>query len=564
MPTRCYVTSPKSLPQPVYAKYALLLSSSRSLCVSVSAYHHRELASCRRTSGLKPTVARRCNVILLTRNAAPADRDSPPQGLQARQDRVFDVPISCVENTFPICGACARLNLKCIRDSTRDVVPPSWVDRKQQSSQKAKGVIIVDGSSQHVTHYFPLCPPAPSAERGEPPQKRQVMRYYIEILSQFLTVNEQFNSFLSAWLPMAMESSVLYDALVAFASGHLSLSDAKYKVSAIEAHSTAMNNLAVALSAPQHDSTWYETKVATCLAFVIGEVCVGRYNGWYTHLSGAKLLIEGATADTASGATLRGPEVFKKSSEGQWILRNFAYHDIVASVTLRKRPLLDGSYLDGITDVVDTYLGVATGLLRYVSILCVLDEETRLEQALPDDELERRRTRFHATCADVEHELQNWHCRADASDQLAALAHAFRSAVLIFLYRLVRTRLEEEGPSASHDWVSTVGGWDILPTKIRTQVSNILRHVDDIPVGSHAESAILFPMFLAGGEATEEEHIDLVRVRLQKTLEKRRFQNIALSLDTLEDLWRRRRELDGVRVDWTDVLDSSKGPLLLT
>ncbi|CCF34855.1 hypothetical protein CH063_01212 [Colletotrichum higginsianum] len=388
------------------------------------------------------------------------------------------------------------------------------------------------------------------------------MRYYITVLCHYLTASEQFNSFLSAFLPMAMESTVLYDALVALASGHLSLSNESYRLSALEAHSTAITNLATALGAPQKQITWYETKAAACLAFVIGEVCVGDDSGWSTHLNGAKLLIRSAEVVTTSGVVLRGPEVFRRSSEGQWILRNFAYHDIIGSITLRRRPLLDCTYLDGITDVVDTYLGVATDLLRHVATLSSLDEETKLGPDLTVDEIVERKSAFHTTCAKVEQELQVWQCRVDASPELAALAHAFRSAVLIVLYRLIRNRLTCEEHDEEETDVAT--GWDILPTKIRTQVSNILRHVSGIPIGSHSESAILFPLFLAGGEATEAKHMDEVRIRLKMTLQKRRFLNIARSLEILEELWQRRKTPDGVRLDWTDILDETREHLLLT
>ncbi|KAL2884480.1 hypothetical protein SGCOL_000428 [Colletotrichum sp. CLE4] len=363
---------------------------------------------------------------------------------------------------------------------------------------------------------------------------------------------------------MAMESSVLYDALVAFASGHLSLSNESYRVSALEAHSTAITNLATALSQPQHEITWYETKAATCLAFVIGEVCVGDNDGWSAHLNGAKLIIESAVANSSSGTVLRGPEVFKRSSEGQWILRNFAYHDMIGSVTMRGRPLLDCSYLDGITDVVDTYLGVATDLLRHVATLSSVDEETRLDVDIGTEEIARRKEVFQATCEEVEQELEDWRCRPDAAPELAALAHAFRSAVLIVLFRLIRSRLSSEEGS-TRDESSEATTWDVLPTKLRTQVSTILRHVSNIPVGSHTESAILFPLFLAGGEATEEEHMDAVRVRLQMTLQKRRFQNISRSLIILEELWQRLQSSASTeKVDWTDILDETGEHLLLT
>lgn len=486
-----------------------------------------------------------------------------------------------MENTFPVCGTCARLNIKCIRGTTRDVVPTSWVDRKQNTS-KASQTPIPDNAHQ-VSACFPLYTPTTASDQAEPPQKRHVMRYYITVLSHYLTASEQFNSFLSgklfsclhhihshsytgivtAFLPMAMESTVLYDALVAFASGHLSLSNDSYKVSALEAHSTAISNLATALSTPQQEITWYETKAATCLAFVIGEVCVGDNYGWPTHLNGTKLIIESAMATTGTGLVLRGPDVFKRSSEGQWILRNFAYHDIIGSVTLRRRPLLDCSYLDGITDVVDTYLGVATDLLRYVATLSCLDEETKLVPDMTLEETTRRKKLFHTTCAEVERDLHDWRCQPNATPELAALAHAFRGAVLIVLYRLVRDRssFEEE---IAQGRSSTPTGWDILPTKIRTQVSNILRHVDDIPIGSHTESAILFPLFLAGGEATEDVHMDAVRIRLQMTHQKRRFQNISTSLNILEKLWQRRQGLNEDYIDWTNILAATGEHLLLT
>ncbi|KAK1569629.1 fungal-specific transcription factor domain-containing protein [Colletotrichum navitas] len=466
----------------------------------------------------------------------------------------------CVENTFPTCGSCARLNLKCVRSSARDVVPPSWVDQKQSFKQiepTPRTSNVPESSSS-----FPLCSTMPTGDHLEPHQKRQVMRYYITVLCHYLTASEQFNSFLSAFLPMAMESNVLYDALVAFASGHLSLSNESYKLTALKAHSTAISNFTTALSAPQQHVTWYETQAATCLAFVVGEVSRGDNHGWSAHLHGAKLLIESAVVNTSKGRVLRGPDVFKNSSEGQWILRNFAYHDIIGSVTLRRRPLLDCGYLDGITDVVDTYLGVATDLLRHVATLSILDEETKLGPEFAAEDISKRKALFYVTCSKVEQDLQHWQCRHDAAPELAAMAYAFRGAVLIILYRLIRDRLTSEGDGKGGRF--TAPGWNTLPAKIRTQVSNILRHVSDISIGSHTESAILFPLFLAGSEATEDGHMDAVRVRLQMTLQKRQFQNIARALTILEDLWQRRQVAGTGQVDWTDILDETGEHLLLT
>ncbi|KAF7547209.1 hypothetical protein G7Z17_g7903 [Cylindrodendrum hubeiense] len=453
----------------------------------------------------------------------------------------------CVDNIFPVCGTCLRLNLQCVREPARSVVPSSW------------------SRQLHPPSPTPTClqSPMPASVPIETPQKRHCMGYYIAVLTRHLTVSEKFNSFLSAFLPMAMESVVLSDALLALASGHLSLVNKAYKVTALEARSNAIRNLAAAISTPSNMINRHETNAAACLAFVISEVGTGDCKGWYNHLQGTKNIIMSATAYSASGKVLHGPDAFKTSPEGQWVLRNFAYHDIVGSVTLRKRPLLDGSYLAGITDVVDSYLGVATELLCFLAKISCLDEYTKFNEHLPGEEVIRRKALFHSTCASLEKQLRDWHCHPAASPGLAAVAYAFRSAVLIVFYRLVRSRLYpvDIGREDLHSKSSLI---DIVQSKIHTQVTNTLSHVADIPIGTTPESALLLPLFLAGGEAREEGHIDAVRQRLRMTLEKRQFQNVSRALEVLEDLWELRKDQNGIEADWSHILDTTRGDLLLT
>lgn len=361
---------------------------------------------------------------------------------------------------------------------------------------------------------------------------------------------------------MAMESTTLYEGLLALASGHLSLAEESYKVVALECRSVALNKLAAAISRPSNQITDHETNVAACLALVVGDVSTGNCLGWYAHLSGAKQIIVSAAARSNTGRALHGPEVFKENPEGRWILRNFAYHDIIGSVTMRRKPLLSPAYLDGITDIVDSYVGVATGLLEYISQINCLDEETRIDDCMTDEEVQRRTSEFHGTCAALEQGLLAWSCPPNAQEYLDSMAYTFRAAVLILLYRLARARLEDRG----HGSASASGPWvrDMLRLKIRTQVYEILSRVGDIPPGATAESALLFPLFIAGGEATEDDQMEFVRLRLETTLQKRKFQNIGKALEILGDLWSLRKSRGGESVDWTQVLEASGGTLLLT
>lgn len=360
---------------------------------------------------------------------------------------------------------------------------------------------------------------------------------------------------------MAMESTALYESLLAFASGHISMSEESYKVVALESRSIALKKLSEAISRPSDDITRHETNVAACLTLVIGDVGTSDFAGWYAHLVGAKQIIVSAKARSSNDQTLHGPQVFKQSTEGRWILRNFAYHDIIGSITMQRGPLLDASYLDGITDTVDSYVGVATGLLSHVAQITCLDDKTKIDDGMIDQEKQRRRAVFHSTCATLEKSLQAWTCPPNCQEHHDSLAYAFRAAALILVYRLARKRLQEDDSegSASALWVR-----EILRSKIRTQVYEIINQADAIPSGVMAESALLFPLFIAGGEATEQGQMDFVATRLEATLQKRKFQNIAKALQVLRDLWSLRQAQNCDTVDWTTVLEASGGSLLLT
>lgn len=360
-----------------------------------------------------------------------------------------------------------------------------------------------------------------------------------------------------------MESTALFDVLLAFALRHLSLNDDSYKVAALEARSTAIQSLASAISTPSDQVADHETNAAACLGFVIYEVGVGDCRAWYTHLKGTQNIIK-STAARSGSKLLNGPEAFKHSTEGQWILRNYAYHDIVGSITLRKTPLLRGDYLDGITEVVDSCVGVATGLLSIIARIGFLGEETMIKDPNSDDEILDKSRQLQSACAEIEQELLGWHCHRDASPGLAALAYSYRAAALIVLYRLVRSRIESSRRVALAPWGSEVGAMNDIQAKIQEQVVKTLEHVSEIPVGSPPEGALLFPVFIAGGESVAQDHIDMVRSRLRLMARQRQFRNLWQAREVLEDLWDLRKTRPGVNADWSQILDASGQDLLLT
>ncbi|KAM6535424.1 hypothetical protein FALCPG4_004988 [Fusarium falciforme] len=350
---------------------------------------------------------------------------------------------------------------------------------------------------------------------------------------------------------MAIESPALAEALIAYASGHLSSLDSSYTTVSLEARSNALHALSRVVCLPADQPTFTEPTLSASLILLTSEVCLGSHSSWYNHLIGAKHLITSAQHQTG-----RGPDALKATSEGRWVLRNFAYHDIIGSVTLSTKPLLDSKYLQGITDEVDTYLGVASAILAFIAQTTNLSWETTESEAP---------TRFQQYLT-IEEALKSWQCPDDTPPTLEAVASAYRGAALIHLYRKMRQHLQHSDSFIQQAIANVDLSRAILQDRINTEVSGVLESAARVPVDDVGESSLLFPLFITGGEATDSGQMEAVRWKLQYSFQKRRFRNISRALEVLEELWALRlstTEADG-SPDWEHILRTSDELLLLT
>ncbi|KAK3185527.1 hypothetical protein K4F52_005625 [Lecanicillium sp. MT-2017a] len=342
----------------------------------------------------------------------------------------------------------------------------------------------------------------------------------------------------------------------------MSITNTELSTVALQIRAIALQSLRTAVESALTRGTSHETNAAACLTLVIGEVCVGNFGSWHNHLNAARHIIQSAVTHSSSGASLYGTDAFKGSNEGRWLLRNFAYHDVIGSVTMRRPPLLDSGYLEGITDVVDSYLGVATGLLAYISRLSVFTSDLlHRSQDSRDAAIQANDVQTWAT---LEEHILAWQCPPGTRQDFVDMALAYKYASLILLYRVARRypplRARAEATS-SHPTNSTHSISDI----IQGLVDKTLAQVAAIPVGTFAEAGILFPLFIAGGEAFCDDQVEIIRSRLQLTLEKRKFENISQALGVLEAVWARRDSTrPGVGVEWEQILDDSRAELILT
>lgn len=392
---------------------------------------------------------------------------------------------------------------------------------------------------------------------------------------------------------MAMQSQALQESLLSLASSHISLTDPTYTVAAMEARAKAIVHLKSAIDVPQRDAAWSQENSATCLVFAMDVITTSDSQGWHSHMHGAKHFILGAKGAGSDDRLLRGVDCLKQTTEGRWVLRNFAYHDVLGCVTLQSLPLIEPNYIDGICSEVDSYMGVGTSLLQYIAEIQTLTVQfsQQEDQGLGNEFL----ADFEGKWTRIEKDLQDWACPVSTVEgSLKLIALAYRSVALILLYRLVlrQARLfmstsqngqqmalthEEEDQFDPDSFTSSPDTLvALLQSKIYFHVAETVRYTSAIPVWSAPEAAVLFPLFIAGGEAHRQEQVAMVRTRLGQNLERRKFQNISRAMEVLEVVWERRgvseNKETGRQVnhpssrsaDWEDVLGEMGWELVLT
>lgn len=274
--------------------------------------------------------------------------------------------------------------------------------------------------------------------------RKLALRYYIQNFTTLLTTNLENNGFLSVLLPMAIEDKPLLDMLIAWSSSHLSLCDDTYRIKALEHRSTALQSFTLSLLSSQDRP---EISLACCLVFCSISAILGDTAGWHNHLVGAANIIAGVSSSHSQGL-----ERLSNDYEGRWLLRNFAYHDILMSVTSDCSPLIPGRYwISEAKSAIDSYFGLASEPMALLSKISSLNGDMLRQR---DGSIDSRDTNsvspfsdgltppspaslFTDRAHEIETALQTWVCPESNDPCLIHLAEAYRSAATIYLLRLL-------------------------------------------------------------------------------------------------------------------------------
>ncbi|KAI8712686.1 Zn(2)-C6 fungal-type domain-containing protein [Fusarium sp. LHS14.1] len=449
------------------------------------------------------------------------------------------------DQIYPVCNHCSRLNLVCKREAPRPLnsSSPAPSDTAARTDSAMTRTPRIDEQLRAVTH---LCQPLglPLSESGDTEaedligSRRAMLRYYTATFAFLLTTNLENNCFLSVILPMAFECPPLMYAVSAWASSHLALRDGKFKPLSLRHRGYALARLQESVQQSQLST---EMCLAVTMVLCSMESISEATDSWYPHLTGA------AAALAQRPNSARDPkQAVQVTFEGRWLLRNFAYHDVMMSVSMDRPPLIKGYYWAAADESLpDPYFGFASRLLFLVSETSVLNADfadanvlSRAGQAISHGD---RSTRARK----IEDELQRWVCPSnERGSPLALLGEAYRNAALIHLYRTLRRHVS--------------GYTVVLQAKIKACVEAIVKLSREVSEGCLVECTLLFPLFMAGGEAHEMSHIEAIREKLGDMIKWRKFRNVEACLEILDEVWRRRadgsRMSDQGHVDWVDIV----------
>jgi transcriptional activator protein UGA3 len=358
--------------------------------------------------------------------------------------------------------------------------------------------------------------------------ERILLKYYVEHLAPLCSIiQEGSNDFRNVLLPMAIDDSSLLYALFTYASIHVPSSGPipsitplmrlKFETQAARGLSEAIRRNSVS-----------EGTIASALICSTAEVVSGDTKRWLVHLQGAGHLLN----------QLGGPARLLRTSDGRFLLRNFAYHDIMAAFSTGTRPRFRGIYWldDSRLNSPDCLIGLAHEIIGHVSDICYFIADTK-DQSAASPDFASTVTRQGEVLAQALRSQALSICTTLSSSELESLRHhaeSYRFAALLHLYRFL-SPFAATGMSYA--------------TQMSDCVQNIMDHVYQVPLNISCEVGLVFPLFMAGVTCVDDKvKSAYIRSRLENIESWTNFKHIARARELLESLWA------SGRTDWEALL----------
>ncbi|CAJ2507869.1 Uu.00g090550.m01.CDS01 [Anthostomella pinea] len=260
--------------------------------------------------------------------------------------------------------------------------------------------------------------------------------------------------------------------------------------------------------------------LAAILLFCIIDIRQGISTNWLWHITAAKNLISCRTNSTSS----LGPS----SDPWPFLLDLFEYVDSIITISKCKPPLIE--HAKHTPDVgprnllLNPIFGVARPLIRFIGQISALSNRRKYRVNARFEE------KFRESAAVINQNLRAWEPEPRLPSVIlsirdADLCSAIHCAYAIKYASILRLHQVVEGYK--------------LPNPTSTECCrNILSHVQQIPIGSPAESSLVFPLFMAGAVSVEQEDRMTVGCRWAIIGRTIGFGNVAKGRIVLDMVWK--------------------------
>ncbi|PYI03326.1 hypothetical protein BO78DRAFT_323076 [Aspergillus sclerotiicarbonarius CBS 121057] len=353
--------------------------------------------------------------------------------------------------------------------------------------------------------------------------------------SSTLVDNAQSNPYRYLILPMALDSEGIYHAALAISANTLRLSEARYRVPALEHHHRALLYLRSLLGR----GSWTDREMDEILGLVLMicwfEISDNSRPSWVTHLNGFQNVMSARKKQRQQALSGHSRELLG------FFDRYFAFHLVLARTAFRweipqTQPCLSSIPLSSSSpDIIDPYMGFSHTLLHLINQVADVAWAEREVDAQTVYGLKTSLEMLHQTPPDGD---------VDSHSSMT-IAEANRLGAMLLLYEICSSpRTSSPFPSFALEDKNTC---------IRQILDLIQAHKTNI---MRTAVVPLWPLFLAGC-CTPSDDERVIVLQLFNELEGiRRFGNITPAREVMEMVWRHRdltqSDLpNGVRVEKT-------------
>ncbi|CCX11665.1 Similar to Transcriptional activator protein UGA3; acc. no. P26370 [Pyronema omphalodes CBS 100304] len=450
------------------------------------------------------------------------------------------------DEVLPVCGDCTRLGLVCQRP-----IPRSPQSRRgsvsstiSSSSSSSESSISSSTISRRPPYRRdPNLPLSLGLYDGCTSQEQHLLQHYAHVVSRSLSVvPDEINSFISIFVPMAIQQPAMRNALLGLSATHLKRIHSSFELAAVEYQNKALKQANQLLKLGTSDAAM--EGLAAVLFLCLQEVCEGKSRKWPMHLEAAVTIINDHG----------GPSAYPDSVK--FLIETVAYFDAIATLSFSKSAYLDQQfYVPPPAEAMvpaHALFGTAHALFAIIADISHLAQVRHIRYTSPVTDLN-----FRTMAGELELQLQEWTPAPCSSLTTDPHLHQKVTAAGIMLQwaALMRLHLIQADDSVH----------DIGHPMVRVAVSNILTALETIPRGDLVESMLIFPVFAAGFGALLPEERRAVDERFAVMEKSIGFGNVFDAHEAVLAHWQRMDQglYDGRQVTWEEVIRGTPGGTLI-